>query len=137
MRGENHAWCTDTALGSTVFKEALLNGMHSLISGQSFNAGYLSAFSLQRWNEAGVDELPVEDDGTGSTFTFSATLFGSGEMEIFAQDIQKAFHGLGFDGLAFTIDGKADGGHTVVSLNVKVAVMLALVLERELPVNPS
>ncbi len=59
----------------------------------------LCAFGLQDGDEAGVDEVSVEDDGAGSAFAFSAAFFGAGEVEVFAEDVEEALHRWGFDGL--------------------------------------
>jgi len=57
VRGEDHAWGADTALGSAVLEEALLDGVErrSGFGGKAFNGGDLSAFGLEDGNEAGVD----------------------------------------------------------------------------------
>ena len=75
---ENHAGGADSALCSAVFEEALLDGVESFVDGYAFDGGDLCAFGLQGGDEAGVDEVAVEDDGAGSAFAFSAAFFCAG-----------------------------------------------------------
>ena len=65
-------------MGSAVFEEALLDGVESFVDGYAFDGGDLGAFGLESGDEAGVDEVAVEDDGAGSTFAFAAAFFCAG-----------------------------------------------------------
>ncbi len=78
MGGQDHAGGADSALGSAVFEEALLDGVELFVDGDAFDGGDLGAFGLQRGDEAGVDEVSVDDDGAGSAFALSAALFCAG-----------------------------------------------------------
>ena len=80
MRGEDHAWCADAALGSAFFEEALLDGMKFFIDGKAFDGRDLGSFGLQDWDETGIDEIAVDQDCTCSAFAFSAAFFGSCEV---------------------------------------------------------
>ena len=99
MGGEDHAGCADAALCSALFEEALLDGVEFFVDGEAFDGGDLGAFGLQDGDEAGVDEVAVHQDGAGSALAFAAALFGSGEVQVFAEDVEEALHGWGFDGL--------------------------------------
>jgi hypothetical protein len=85
MRGEDHAGSADAALGSAFFEKALLDGMEFLVFrkcwAEAFDGGDLRAFGLQDGDEAGVDQVAVDQDGAGSALVFAAALFGSGEVQ--------------------------------------------------------
>jgi hypothetical protein len=78
MRGEDHAWGADSALCSAVFEEALLDGVEFFVDRYAFDGGDLRALGLQDWDQAGVDEVSVDDDGAGTALAFSAAFFGAG-----------------------------------------------------------
>ena len=56
---------------------------------------------LRGGDEAGVDEQAVEQDGAGTALAFAAALFGAGESELRAEDVEQAGHGWGLDGVGF------------------------------------
>ena len=85
--GEDHAGSADSALGSAVFEEALLDGVEFFVDGEAFDGGDVGAFGLENGDQAGVDEVSVEEDGAGSAFAFSAAFFGAGEVKVFAEDV--------------------------------------------------
>src|SRR6267154_6538889 len=115
MRGEDHARGADAALGSALFEEALLDGMEFFVDDEAFDGGDLGAFCLQDGDEAGVDQFAVDQDGAGSALAFAAALFGSSEVQVFAEDVEKALHRWGFYGFFLAVDGELDGGHWIVS----------------------
>src|SRR5262249_32042168 len=59
---------------------------------QPFDRSYFRAIGLRNRNQAAVDELAVEQDGTRTTFAFAATFFCAGEMQLAPEDIEQAFH---------------------------------------------
>jgi hypothetical protein len=121
MRCENHAGSADTTLSAAVFKEALLDGMQALVVGEAFDGGDLSSVSLQRGDEAGVDELSVEDDRTRTAFTFAAAFFGAGEAQVFTKDVEEALYGRSLYCRRLAVDGEGDRVHAVVSLKIELA----------------
>ncbi len=68
----------DAALGSAVFEEALLDGVEFSLMAMPSMVRDLCAFGLEDGDEAGVDEVAVEEDGAGSAFAFAAAFFGAG-----------------------------------------------------------
>src|SRR5271170_5609487 len=122
MGSENHAGSADPALGSAFFEEASLDGMEFSVDGEAFDGRDVGAFDLQDRNEAGVDKISVEEDRTSSAFAFTAALFGSGEVQVFAEYIEEALHRWGFDGSGFAVDGAFDDGHAMVSLKMGPAM---------------
>jgi hypothetical protein len=90
--GEDHARGADAALGAASFEEALLNWVEVAFGGDSLDGAERCAVGLQGGDEAGVDEVSVEEDGAGSAFAFSAAFFGAGEAEVFAEDVEETLH---------------------------------------------
>ena len=117
MRGENHARGTDAALGSAFFEETFLDWVELFVDGEALDGGDLSAFGLQDGDEAGVNQVSVDEDCAGSALAFSAAFFGSGEVQVFAKDIEETLHRWGFDGLGFAVDDEVDGRHLEGSEN--------------------
>src|SRR5258705_8511750 len=115
MGGEDHTGSADAALGAALFEEALLDGVKFFVDGEAFDGGDFSAFCLQDGDEAGVDQVAVDQDGAGSALAFTAALFGSGEVRVFAEDVEEALHRWGFYGFFLAVDGELDGGHWIVS----------------------
>ena len=103
MGGEDHAGGADAALGSAVFEEALLDGVEFFVDGDAFDGGDVCAFGLQGGDEAGVDEFAVHEDGAGAALAFAAAFFCAGEVEVFAEDVEEALHGRGFDGFCSSL----------------------------------
>src|SRR5712675_778188 len=122
MRGEDHAGGADAALGSALFEEALLDGMEFFVDDEAFDGGDFGAFDLQDGDEAGVDQVAVDQDGAGSALAFAAALFGSGKVQVFAEDVEEALHRWGFDGFCLAIDSELNGGHAVASLKTGPAM---------------
>jgi hypothetical protein len=88
--GEDHAWGADSALCPAVFEEALLDGVEFFVDGYAFDGGDLCAFGLECGDEAGVDEVAIEEDGAGSALAFATSFLGSGEVKVFAEDVEEA-----------------------------------------------
>ena len=74
-------------------------GWSFCVDGEAFDGGDVCAFGLQDGDEAGVDQFAVHEDGAGAALAFAAAFFGSGEVEVFAEDVEETLHGWGFDGL--------------------------------------
>ncbi len=67
---------------------------------EAFDGEDVGVCDLQEGDEAGVDELAVEQDGAGAALAFSAALLGSGELEVFAKDVEEALERRRGDGCA-------------------------------------
>ena len=93
MGGEDHAGSADAALGAAFFEETLLDGMEFFVSRQAFDGGDLRAFGLQGGDEAGVDEVAVDEDGAGSAVAFAAAFLGAGEWRSSRRTSRRRFIG--------------------------------------------
>jgi hypothetical protein len=99
MSGEDHARSADTTLGSALLEETLLDGVKVCANAKAFNGGDHGALDLQDRDEAGVDQIAVDQDGARSALAFAAALFGSSKIQVFAKDVEKTLHRWRFDGL--------------------------------------
>src|ERR1700733_8725348 len=122
MSGKNHAWGADAALSPAFFEETLLDGMEPFVDDQAFDGGDFSAFGLQDGDKAGVDQVAVDQDGAGPALAFAAALFGSGEVQVFAEHIEQPLHRWCFDSFFAAVDGELDGGHAPASLKMGPAM---------------
>jgi hypothetical protein len=113
--GEDHAGGADAALGSAFFEEALLDGMEMGWVAEAFDGEDGRLVGLKRGDEAGVDQLAVEQDGAGSALAFAAAFLGAGEVEVFAKDVEEAAHRGSGEGVWRVVDGEVDEAHAVVA----------------------
>jgi hypothetical protein len=75
--------------------EGLLEGMKGAIRVfQPLDGGYFPAICLYGKGDAGFDRFPIEKDSTRSTFTQAASFFRSGQLQIFAKELQEGPPGL-------------------------------------------
>lgn len=105
LGGEDHAWGADAALGATLFEKALLDGSEAAFDRDAFDGGEICPFDLKGRDEAGIDEVSVEQDGAGPALAFAAALLGSGETEILAKDVEETLHGRHGDGPEIAVYG--------------------------------
>jgi hypothetical protein len=117
--GEDHAGSADAALGSALLEEALLDGVEFFFVGEAFDGGDFGAFGLEYRDEAGVDEFAVHQDGAGAALAFAAAFLGSGEVKVFAEDVEEVLHGWGFDDGGVVVDSELDGGHVWISVELE------------------
>ena len=103
--GEDHAGSADAALRSALLEEASLDGVEFLVDCDAFDGGDVGGFGLEDGDEAGVDEFTVHEDGAGAALAFAAAFLGSGEVEVFAEDVEEPLERRGFDGLGLAVDG--------------------------------
>ena len=59
---------------------------------EPLDGAHAGALRLARCDEAGVDELAVEEHRAGAALPFAAPLLRSGEREVLAQDVEQALH---------------------------------------------
>src|SRR5262245_42987007 len=62
-------------------------------SGKSFNSRHLSPCRLHREDQTGVYQDAVQQHTAGTAITVATTLFGPGEPEFVAEDLQQALPG--------------------------------------------
>ena len=89
VSGEDHAGSADAALRSTFLEEAPLNGVKLFVDDEAFDGCDPGAIGLQDGDEAGVDQISVDQDGAGSALAFSTTFLGSGEVQVLAENVEE------------------------------------------------
>ena len=107
--GEDHTRGADAALRTAGGEEALLNGMEVGWAAEAFDGEDGGGVNLEEGDEAGVDEVAVEEDGAGAALAFAAALFGAGEVEVLAENVKETFKGWGGDGARLAVDRAGDG----------------------------
>jgi hypothetical protein len=77
--------------------EGLLDFVQGCALCYAFDGLDIGAFGLEYRDEATVDELAIQHDGTGAALPFPAAFFGAGEVQVFAEYVEQAGHRPGFD----------------------------------------
>jgi hypothetical protein len=95
--GHQHPGRADAALCAAALKEGLLQGMQFGVDREAFYGIDMCALCLKDWNHATIDKFPVHADGARSAFALAAAFFRSGELKVFAKNIEQALHGGSFD----------------------------------------
>jgi hypothetical protein len=112
---EDHAGDAVAALHGFGIEEGLLNAMQAFASGEAFDGGDGFACGEAGGGEAGGDGLAVEEDSAGAALPFAAAVLGSGEAEIFAEDVEEGSVGVGGKLMGLAVDGDR---HMTVSVLV-------------------
>src|SRR6185369_15864524 len=107
-RGQNHSRSADTALRAAAFNEGLLDVMQLICRERDAFDGFdRSAVDLGDRDQTAVDDLTVNHDAARATLALAATFFGPGEMKLFAQNVEQALHGIGFERSILFVDDTA------------------------------
>ena len=61
--------------------------------------------SLRDRHETAVDDLAVENNGASATLSFAATFLSSGQVKLFAKNIEQALERMGLQSFRLTING--------------------------------
>ncbi len=89
------------------FLERRLHGMQRAIRlGQAFYRGDGRALGLDRQNIARLDRVAILDDGAGATLCGVAANVGSGELEVFAYELDQQRIRCYIQGNGLAIDGE-------------------------------
>jgi hypothetical protein len=111
LRGSHqHAGRANSALRATVAKKRFLQRMQFSVESQAFYGLDVGSFSLHHWNQTAVHKLAVHADGTRAALAFTASFFGSGQMQIFPQNVEEALHWWDFDHSGFAIHVELNRG---------------------------
>jgi len=86
---ENHSRSAISALEGFEFQKGLLHRMERSILRQALYGDYVFARSGTDLHPAGTHRRSVDQNGTGTTLALSATVFGAGQAEVVAQDVQQ------------------------------------------------
>jgi len=107
-RCQNHARRADTALRAAAFDEGFLYLVQLICRERnSFDGFDGCARDLRHRNQAAVYDLTVNHDAARATLALAATFFGSGQMKLFAQNVEQTLHGIGFERSILLVNGTA------------------------------
>ena len=87
--GDDHAGRTVAALHRAHFEESFLQRMQLAVHFQAFDGGDLSAGGGTYFHAAGMGGQSIYQDRAGAALTFAATVLGSGQIEVIAQDAEQ------------------------------------------------
>jgi hypothetical protein len=91
-RRHDHAWRADAALRTAFRRERILQRMELAVLAQAFDRQHVSAVEMRGGNQARVDGDPIDQHRARAAFPFAATFLGTGQVQILAQDIERALH---------------------------------------------
>src|SRR5215469_4720766 len=87
---ENHPRGTVAALEGFDFEERLLHGIELAPAPQAFDGRNLLSGNGARRDSARANRQAFDENGAGSALAFAASVFGAGQSEMVAQNIEKA-----------------------------------------------
>ena len=91
-------------------RNAFCNGCSSPWRARPFDSLDFRSFGLQNWNQATVHKFTIHAHGTGAALAFAASLLGPGQLQIFAQYVEKALHRRNFDSSCIAIHTESNRG---------------------------
>src|SRR5262249_51915698 len=95
----------DAALQSRLFEKLLLQGMQPLRRRHALDRRHRPALHLDGEHQARIDEPAVEHHVAGAAVAVVATLFGAGEAQLVAQDVQETLPRLAEEIRRLAVDG--------------------------------
>lgn len=112
--GDDHAGSAIAALHGALFEEGVLERVVD-----AFDSGDLFAGGGAHGGDARADGLAIEQYGASAALAFAASVLGSGEREVVAQNGEQGDIGVGVDGPSGSVYGElGDRGHkTIVPLS--------------------
>ncbi len=102
---EDHAGDAVTALHGFGVEEGLLDAVEAVAGGEAFDGGDGLVFGEAGGGEAGGDGFAIEEDAASAALAFAAAVLGSGEAEVFAEDVEEGAVGGGEELVGFSVDG--------------------------------
>jgi hypothetical protein len=99
----------EAALQSIVFNKSLLNGMEFAIFRQTFNGNDVVTFGVNSQHHAGINWLPVHQDGASAAFASVANLFRARQVEVVAERIKQGDAGLKLQLIDFAVHPQRHG----------------------------
>jgi phenylalanine-4-hydroxylase len=120
-RGQNHSRGAVAALHGIAFDEGLLQRMQLLSLSNTFNRGDLFTRGAGDGRQTRAVRDAIDKNRTGAALAFAATIFGSREIQFFAQNIKEGAAGIAGNVIAraihqqfheFILDPKWGGGKT-------------------------
>ena len=112
--GDDHAGSAIAALHGALFEEGVVERVVD-----AFDSGDLFAGGGAHGGDARADGLAIEQYGASAALAFAASVLGSGEREVVAQNGEQGDIGVGVDGPSGSVYGElGDRGHkTIVPLS--------------------
>ena len=79
----------EAALEAVIFDKGRLDRVELVVRCQTLDGGDRRTVMGQGKGKAGIDATAIDENGAGAALAAVAALFGAGQMEAFAQEIEK------------------------------------------------
>ena len=108
--GDDEAGGADAALEGGVFEERLLQGVEFAVAGDAFDGGDAATFGFDSEDQAGGDDVAVENDSAGAAVAVVAAFLGTREADDVAEDFEETLARLAEEVDLLAVDGGGDAG---------------------------
>ena len=108
-RAHEEAWGAIATLGAVVLQECLLYRVERVRRRQSLNGSDAAAGNSGYQGHAGVDRQIVQQYCAGSTLPSVAASLGSGQAELFAENVEQSPASVDFQIVRLAVDVYVDG----------------------------
>ena len=108
-RGQDHPRRADPTLRAAAFNKGLLHGVQLIVRGDPFDGLNRRAGNLRDRHQATIDDPAIDHHRTGATLAFATTLFGAGQTQLLAQNVEQTFHRVGMQHPALAVNGALHG----------------------------
>ena len=131
-RAHDLAGRAEPALQAVMRDESGLDRMQLVAARDALDGEDVGAVMADRQSQARIDPSAVDQHRAGAALAAVASLFGSGQVETLAQEIeQRDARVFEFDVPPHTVDGEADGEvHAVAPINAMVKLTAAAGFDR-------
>jgi hypothetical protein len=102
--GHKHPWGADPALCPPFQEKGLLKNIETFRSSERFDGQNVTPLHLADRDKTTVDGSAIHEHRAGTTLSLPAALFGSGEGEILADDIDEPLEGVSPKGAGPAVD---------------------------------
>src|SRR5207302_1752803 len=132
---QDHSGHAVAALHGAFLDEGFLDRMQFPVLRQSFDGLDFAPSDLRNLCLAGSDRTAIEQHGAGAALAFAAAVFGSREIQVFAQHLEQGAPGLCGNALRFSVERELKVGFHRFNALVDVDALVTLVAPPVHPVN--
>src|SRR3990172_1426291 len=108
LGGDDLAGSADAALEAAVLDEGLLDRVEVILAADALDCREVGAVGLDGQRDAGGDDAAVHEDGAGAADADAAGLFGAGEAEVVAEEVDEGAAGGDAGLVGPVVDREAD-----------------------------
>src|SRR5580693_8625861 len=108
MRGEDHSWCADAALGAAAVQKALLQCLQVAVRSKTFDRDDFRTLRLKNGNEAAIHQHSVYQHRAGAALALATAFFRSRQSKFVTQHVEQALHRVDLHGFGLPVHGDGD-----------------------------